>query len=312
MPDPHRDKPDSNGSLTLPSTTTLTDQFQAFRERIDTALAGYAQFDDRCPPVLQQAVAHSLLAPGKRLRPLLVLLAAEACDGSVDSALPAACAVEMVHTYSLIHDDLPAMDDDDLRRGLPTCHRAFGEAMAILAGDALQATAFEVIARDVQPASTAMNVCRELASAAGAHGMVGGQADDMAPSSPLREVSDLERLHRRKTGALFLASLRIGGHLAEANQAQMSALNSFGEKLGLAFQIRDDLLDFAGDEELVGKRVGKDSGQGKMTFPALLGPHESEVRARRLIEQACRALGVFGPRASRLEALARFVLERNL
>jgi geranylgeranyl diphosphate synthase type II len=217
----------------------------------------------------------------------------------------------MVHTYSLIHDDLPAMDDDDLRRGLPTCHKLFGEAMAILAGDALLALAFEVLAKGVRPPGVAAECCAALAEAAGACHLVGGQADDINGEPTGGGLAALESIHRRKTGALILAALRLGGLVAGADPPQSQALQQYGRRLGLAFQITDDLLDVRGEEAAMGKRVGKDSGHGKLTFPAVLGVDESAERARQLIDEACHALAPLGPRAAGLEALARFVQERN-
>ena len=225
--------------------------------------------------------------------------------------MPAACAVEMVHAYSLIHDDLPAMDDDDLRRGRPTCHKQFGEALAILAGDALLALAFEVLAREVKPEALAGQCCLELAQAAGASALVGGQADDLAAEAGGGDLATLESIHRRKTGAMFLASLRLGGLCAAANNEQMTALDAYGKAIGLAFQIVDDLLDAGGDEQAVGKRLQKDADRGKLTFPRLLGVEESRRRAGELIAEAVAALACFGSAAEGLEALARYVLERN-
>ena len=290
---------------------SLSQQLQPWREQIDAALAAYAALPSDCPVELGEAMRYSLLAPGKRLRPLLVMMACDACGGQSDAALPAACAVEMIHAYSLIHDDLPAMDDDDLRRGRPTCHKAFDEATAILAGDALLTLAFQVIAQDVQPAAVAARSCAELARAAGAVGMVGGQADDLRAESLPPDLAALEHIHRRKTGAMFQVSLHLGGLAAEATGEQLSALDIYGQRLGLAFQITDDLLDVAGDEQTVGKRLGKDHDRGKLTFPGLLGVEQSRRRAEQLIGQACEALMSFESRAASLESLARFVLERN-
>jgi geranylgeranyl diphosphate synthase type II len=219
--------------------------------------------------------------------------------------------VELVHTYSLIHDDLPAMDDDDLRRGLPTCHAAFGEATAILAGDALLPLAFEILARDVTPAEVALRCCRELASAAGPTALVGGQVDDLRAEQLPATVELLESIHRRKTGAMFNVSLRLGGLVAGANETELAALSRYGDNLGLAFQIVDDLLDFRGDEAKMGKRTRKDSAKGKLTFPGLLSVEESSRRARELIDRACAALAPLGGASCRLEDLARYVLERN-
>jgi len=281
------------------------------RVEIDAALERYTEFDADCPAVLRDAIQHSLLAPCKRLRPLLVLMAAEACGSNREAAIPAACAVEMVHTYSLIHDDLPAMDDDDLRRGRATCHAKYGEAMGILAGDALLTSAFEILGRDIRDASVAAACCVELAKAAGASGMVGGQVDDLAAEFQDAGLEQLERIHRRKTGAMFLVSLRLGALVAGADDEQLAAMNTYGAKLGLAFQIADDLLDVQGDVASMGKRTGKDSDRGKLTFPSLLGVDESTRRAGQLIDEACAALTIFGPNASQLEALARYVVERN-
>jgi geranylgeranyl diphosphate synthase type II len=275
---------------------------------------------------------YSLLAPGKRLRPLLVVLAQEACTGA--SALeprapgaspwPAACAVEMIHAYSLIHDDLPAMDDDDLRRGQPTCHKQFGEGMAILAGDALQALAFETLAQ-AYPGWIGTACCLELARAAGGPGMVGGQVDDLygAPTSTGDRsdgpalVDRLEHLHSRKTGALIGASLKLGALVAHADTGHppegglLEGLAAYGRCLGLAFQIIDDLLDVESSAAQTGKSVGKDAARGKMTYPGLLGPAESRRRAERLGQQARDHLAGLGPTGNCLRELVSYVLERD-
>jgi geranylgeranyl diphosphate synthase type II len=217
----------------------------------------------------------------------------------------------MIHSYSLVHDDLPAMDDDDLRRGRPTCHKAFGEAEAILAGDALLTMAFEVLAKDVHPPEVAAHCCAALAEAAGPTALVGGQADDLALQFTAGDIRTLEDIHARKTGAMFLVSLRLGGYVGGADVIRQAALERFGRKVGLAFQIADDLLDVQGDEAALGKRVGKDSDHGKLTFPALLGIEESQRRALRLIDEACAALEPLGDKRAGLEALARYVVERN-
>jgi geranylgeranyl diphosphate synthase type II len=290
--------------------------FDRFRPRIDEALYRYSQFGDDCPAHLAEAIRYALLGPGKRLRPQLVLMAAEACGGSIDDALPAACAVEMVHAYSLVHDDLPAMDDDDLRRGRPTCHKRFGEAVAILVGDALLARAFEVLASDIEPPEVAARCCAVLAHAAGAAALVGGQAADLqwaaaggaAVSSDLKQ---LEAIHRRKTGALFVASLELGGIVAGATAAPLDALKAYGRNVGLAFQITDDLLDASGNQSAVGKRVAKDSANGKLTFPTLLGIDESRCRAAKLLDDACAIIKVLGSAAEPLRALANFVGARE-
>jgi geranylgeranyl diphosphate synthase, type II len=322
--------------MTTPLSLSFAELAHSLGPRIDAALDARTCLGDGCPVRLAEAMRYSLLAPGKRLRPMLVLLAAEACGGSTDAAMPAACAVEMVHAYSLVHDDLPAMDDDDLRRGRPTCHKAFDEATAILAGDALLTLAFETLAKEIQPPAVAAACCAALAEAAGACNMVGGQADDVdegirdwglgirdgssrlaaagtaVPSSLLSPLSPLlESIHHRKTGAMIRVSLRLGVLVAVANTEQRVALDSYGRCLGLAFQITDDLLDVRSNEAAAGKRVGKDARQGKLTFPALLGLDQSAQHAEQLIAEARHALALFGPRADGLDALARYVLERN-
>jgi geranylgeranyl diphosphate synthase type II len=289
--------------------------FDRLRPRIDAALADYSQFDEGCPAHLAEAIRYALLGPGKRLRPQLVLMAAEACGGSIEAAMPAACAIEMVHAYSLVHDDLPAMDDDDLRRGRPTCHKRFGEAVAILVGDALLARAFEVLAGEVQPPAAAARCCAILAQAGGATALVGGQAADLQqaenPDPVSNGINDLQAIHDRKTGALFVAALELGGVVAGASAYQLAALHGYGQRVGLAFQITDDLLDVAGDAAAVGKRVAKDSENGKLTFPAVLGIEESRRRAAELIDEACDIIEVLGPTAEPLVALARFVCSRE-
>lgn len=307
-----------------------TDSFeqlaQELRPQIEAALEVYTRAVPGCPAALAESMRYSLLAPGKRLRPLLVLMAAEACGGKVGDAMPAACAVEMIHCYSLIHDDLPAMDDDDLRRGRPTNHKVYGEAVAILAGDALLTRAFEILARDIQPPQVAAACCATLGQAAGAAELVGGQADDIlgekghakqngsgrpGPASTEAMLAGLESIHRRKTGSLFLVSLRLGALTAGADGRQMKLLDEYGERLGLAFQIADDLLDVQGNEGAVGKRVGKDADRGKLTFPGLLGADESQRRAERLVAEACDLVEALGPAAEPLAALARYVVERD-
>jgi geranylgeranyl diphosphate synthase type II len=279
--------------------------------RIDAALDRYSQFDDGCPAELGEAIRYALLAPGKRLRPRLVLLAATACGGAIDDALPAACAVEMIHTYSLVHDDLPAMDDDDLRRGRPTCHKVYGEAIGILVGDALLARAFEIMATDVKPADRAARCCAVLGHAAGATALVGGQASDLAGGVTGDDIPSLESIHRRKTGALITASLELGAICAGAAPPQVAALKTYGQNLGLAFQITDDLLDVSGSQAAMGKRIAKDANRGKATYPQLLGIEASRDRTAALVEEACQAVALFGPLGKPLVDLANFVRDRN-
>jgi geranylgeranyl diphosphate synthase type II len=293
---------------------------KALGPQIDRALDAHVALGDGCPEPLREAMRYSLLAPGKRLRPMLVLMAAEACGGSIEAAMPAACAVEMIHAYSLIHDDLPAMDDDDLRRGRPTCHKQFDEATAILAGDALLTLAFETLAKEIEPPAVAARGCAALAEAAGACGMVGGQADDVwgERRGMLDEKSDgagalaaLESIHRRKTGAMIRVSLRLGAMVAGADDEKVDALVTYGDRIGLAFQIADDLLDVQSTAATMGKRVGKDAERGKLTYPGVLGVDPSRAYAERLIAQACQVLSPFGAKAEGLETVARYVLERN-
>jgi len=291
----------------------LDESWQALVESINSRLEDYVQRGGSdCPAQLREAMAYSLLAGGKRLRPVLVLLASEACGGRVEDALPAACAIEMVHTYSLIHDDLPAMDDDDLRRGRPTNHVQFGEATAILAGDALLTLAFEILATDVRPGDVAADCCADLAQAAGAAGMVGGQmADLQAEDAQNTDIVQLESIHRRKTGCLLSCALTMGARIAAAPPETIAMLKNYGECVGLAFQIADDLLDVSGDREKMGKGVGKDADHGKLTYPSLLGVQQSQEKSKQLIERACGSIAALGGHGRRLEALARFVLERD-
>jgi geranylgeranyl diphosphate synthase type II len=283
---------------------------------IDAALDRYTRFDDDCPPNLTEAIRYSLLAPGKRLRPRLVLMAAEACGGDFSPALPAACAVEMIHAYSLVHDDLPAMDDDDIRRGRPTCHKVYGEATAILVGDALLARAFELLASEIEPRQVAAQCCAVLARAAGPTALVGGQAADLEMEAANKvslngSLEELEAIHRRKTGSLIEASLQLGALVAGATATQLKTLSTFGRHLGLAFQITDDLLDVAGSQADVGKRLAKDAERGKLTYPRLLGVEASRQRATKLIDEACAMIEVFGPRGEPLQVLAKYVGQRK-
>ena len=291
------------------------------QERVEAALRSVVPAaSSDAPASLVEAMSYSLLAPGKRLRPLLAVLACEAIGGTVDAALPAACALEMVHTYSLIHDDLPAMDDDDLRRGLPTCHKKFGEALAILAGDALLAMAFEVLGTSYGPRTAAVS-CVELARGSGAAGMVGGQVLDLEaegriPAGRASEgVAGLENIHRRKTGALFRSALRLGLYAAQGecengvNPQTLADADAYASAFGLAFQVTDDLLDVESTAEALGKRAGKDATRGKMTYPGLLGIEESRSRAKQLGQEAALAAERLG--SDLLARLARYVVERE-
>jgi len=298
------------------------------RSFTDARLDAAIELSPEASPRLVDAMRYALLAPGKRLRPALVLWAASACRGGMglsceeawEVATPAAVAVEMIHAYSLVHDDLPAMDDDDLRRGRPTCHRQFDEATAILCGDALQAMAFETLAKGM-PAATAAQGCLVLARAAGGEALVGGQADDLAAergwvsdmtTAPVAEqVAWLERIHRRKTGALFRAALELGGLSVAASNDQLAMLAAFGRAFGLAFQIADDILDAEGTEAAVGKRVGKDVERGKLTFPSVIGLEASRERGNALAREAAEAVTRIGPAAADLTRLAHWIIRRN-
>ena len=269
------------------------------------------------PERLLAAMRYAVMGPGKRLRPRLALLAARACQGDVASALPTACAVEMIHAYSLVHDDLPAMDDDDLRRGRPTVHREFDEATAILVGDALQALAFESLAVGIADADKAARCCLELATCAGAGGLVGGQADDLAAGNELSSDATEERLahlrhiHNRKTGRLIVTSLRLGAIASGGSEPQIEALTTYGQALGLLFQVTDDLLDTGGDATVVGKQVGKDAERGKLTYPGLMGTEASRDYAKELAAEAATALKDFAEEAEPLRQLTRQILTRD-
>ena len=295
----------------MATSTLFPPEIEAWRSQIDDALQAYCQFDDDCPRHLADAIRYCLLAPGKRFRPLLVLTASEICGGTIEQAMPAACAVEMIHNYSLIHDDLPAMDDDDFRRGRATCHIQYDEATAILAGDALIPMAFEILARDVRPADKASCCVAALARASGPSQLVGGQADDLGFQFSPADLDSLERIHHRKTGALIAVSLKLGAIIAGAPPEKLTGLTEYGKHLGLAFQIVDDLLDLRGSQDKMGKRAGKDADRGKLTYPAVLGEEKSELRAREVAQTAIDSLKPFGKSAKVLEVLARFVIDRT-
>ena len=264
------------------------------------------------PGAIHDAMAYSLFAPGKRLRPILVMFACEAAGGTEEQALPAACAVEMVHTYSLIHDDLPAMDDDDLRRGRPTVHVAFDEATAILAGDALQAQAFSLLAEETRaPHALRVAWLATLANATGAAGMCGGQALDMAGTGASLALEELERLHALKTGALIRAAVRMGALAGTNDGAVLQPLDDFAAALGLAFQIRDDLLDIEASSEQLGKTAGKDQAQAKSTYPSLLGADGARDALARQVARMDHILAGLGGDREPLRALARLAVERQ-
>jgi len=288
------------------------------RERVEAAITAAIPADWAMPARLREAVTYSLQAGGKRLRPILCLAAAESVRGdaaAAERAIPFAVAVELIHTYSLIHDDLPAMDNDDFRRGRPTSHKVFGEAMAILAGDGLLTHAFYVAAQAVKagvPAERTLRVIEEMARLAGLPGMVAGQAADMLGQRGATGLDELERMHARKTGDLIVCALRAGGHAAEADEAGLAALERYGRNLGLAYQIRDDILDLTGDERKLGKPVGSDARQEKVTYPYLIGLEESSKRLLELTREAKEAVRGAGlARPERLIAIADVLVFRD-
>ena len=261
---------------------------------------------------LLEAMRYSLLGGGKRLRPILALAACEAVGGAPERAIGFACAVEMIHNYSLIHDDLPCMDNDDLRHGHATNHKVYGDAMATLSGDGLLTDAFKVLARsDGVPSAVVLQTVADLAEAAGSAGMVGGQVIDLQSEGKALSLDELKHLHAKKTGALFLASIVGGARLGGATEPQLANLNQYARALGLAFQVVDDLLDVEATTEQMGKRTGKDEAAGKATFPSLMGIDKSRQFARDLERQAYDTLAEFGPAAEPLRAIATFVVERR-
>jgi geranylgeranyl diphosphate synthase type II len=279
---------------------------------IDAALDRFIPSDTTPPATLHKAMRHSVFAGGKRLRPILTLAAAEAAGGSKESATFAACAVECLHTYSLIHDDLPSMDNDDFRRGVPTCHKVYGDAVAILAGDALQALAFEILVKTpVTVRYTAADLVAELARTAGSLHLVGGQVADLEGETRRLPLEDLRFIHESKTAALLTSSLKLGGMSADCGAEELQALQEFGMATGLAFQIIDDILDVTQTSEKLGKSAGKDVASEKSTYPAILGLDASREEAHRLTQRAHEALGVFGQRGEWLRALADYLLERD-
>ena len=285
------------------------------RLQVDRALDLWIAGEEEFPPQVHKAVRYSLFAGGKRLRPILALAAAEAVGGKVTEALPVACALELIHTYSLIHDDLPAMDNDDLRRGRPTSHKVFGEAAAILAGDALLTEAFRLMARpdlmkNISP-RRCLRAIHTLTLSAGSQGMVGGQVMDMACEGEEIKPDILEYIHTHKTGALIGAATAVGAVIGGGSPREVRALEEYGRKMGLAFQIMDDLLDVQGEEKQMGKAVGKDRAKGKATYPALFGIEDSRRKAEGLIREAVTHLDPFNRRANPLREIARYILQRK-
>lgn len=295
----------------MSSPFSLDAYLAARRALVEAALAERLDAISSVPPRLHDAMRYSLLAGGKRLRPVLALAACEAVCGQPERALDAACALEFIHTYSLIHDDLPAMDDDDFRRGRPTAHKVYGEGLAILAGDALLTEAFGVAAAARAEAAVVAAVVRELARATGAAGMVGGQVIDIVSTGRRLSLAELETLHRAKTGELLAVSVRAGARFGGATDEELAALGRYGDALGLGFQIIDDVLDVTADLATLGKDPGSDQAAGKTTFVDLLGVEGARARAHEVMAEGLASLERFGERALPLRELGRYAVERD-
>jgi len=297
----------------LYSTVMLKETLAQGQALADAALERLLPAASQHPTSIHQAMRHSVFAGGKRLRPILCMEAGRMVSGSLPPGIEeVGAALEMLHTYSLIHDDLPALDNDDLRRGRPTCHKAFGEAIAILAGDALQTQAYEVLARAQCPAEARVRIIEEIARGTGTiDGMIGGQVADLEAEHKKPDLKTLEYIHRSKTAALITASVVSGGLYAGADDAAVAKLRSFGQSIGLAFQIVDDVLDVTQTSQQLGKTAGKDTTAEKVTYPALFGIDESLKKANSLVTTGCAALDSFGARAETLKSLAWFLVERK-
>ena len=283
------------------------------QRKIDRALDGYLPSANTKPATIHKAMRYSLFAGGKRLRPILCLAAAEACRGDIGNALPLACALECIHTYSLVHDDLPSMDNDDFRRGRPTCHKIFGDGIAILAGDALLTIAFEIVSRaKPAPRYNISALLREISVAAGSQKLIAGQVADLEAEGKDVKRDQLKFIHENKTAAILKTSVRLGAMSANADARKLSAITRFGQQLGLAFQIIDDILDVTQTSEILGKSAGKDVAAKKATYPAVIGLEKSRAEARRLTRKAHNALSMFGSSdAEPLHTLANYLLERE-
>ncbi|MBT9172772.1 MAG: Farnesyl diphosphate synthase [Syntrophomonadaceae bacterium] len=289
-------------------------EIRALIAEVDRALERYLPAEEAYPEEIYRAMRYSVFAGGKRLRPLLTLAAADIYSIPRQHALPVACALELVHTYSLVHDDLPALDNDDYRRGRLSNHRVFGEAIAILTGDALLTLAFELLARETAhlfPAATVVRLVQEMAAAAGAAGMIGGQVVDLLAEGRKVDAGTLDYIHRHKTGMLFSCAVRSGALLGEPSPGDLAQLNSFAEHAGLAFQIADDILDIVGDLEVLGKKPGSDLRKQKVTYPAMFGLAEAKRKATETLNSAKAALAPFGDKAGQLLVLADFLVNRE-
>ena len=290
----------------------LTAYLKSRQKMIDRALDHFLPKERALPPTIHKAMRYSLFAGGKRLRPILCLAAAEGCKGKAAAALPLACAMECIHTYSLVHDDLPSMDNDDFRRGRATCHRVFGNGIAVLAGDALLTVAFEIAARTRPKRRYSMaEILREIAIAAGSRKLIAGQVADLEAEGKRVSRDELRYIHENKTAAMITTSIRLGAMSANADAKKLRALTKFGHSLGLAFQVIDDILDVTQTSEKLGKSAGKDVAAQKATYPAVIGLDASRVEARRLTKNAQGALKLFGREAEPLRELANYLLARE-
>lgn len=297
--------------MSAAATSRIPDLLKQCADSVDRALQSYLARHGRAPGRLAESMRYSVEAGGKRLRPALVILSCRACGGPDSAALPAAAAIECVHTFSLIHDDLPAMDDDDLRRGRPTNHKVYGEAMAILAGDALVTLAFEILATQSAEPTVMARMVAELADATGWQGMIGGQVEDIDGESCPPQRERVERIHAMKTARLIQSACRLGALAANAPKPACDALSRFGHELGVAFQIVDDLLDVTATTDDLGKRAGKDETSEKQTYPRVFGVETSRTLAREAIQRAKASLAMLGPSAEPLTDLADFVADRR-
>lgn len=293
-------------------SSNLKDYLKSLVNHVDTALDDFLPIPGEAPGAIHEAMRYTIFAGGKRLRPVLCIAAAEACGGNESSALKAACAVELMHTYSLVHDDLPCMDDDDLRRGRPTCHKVYGEGMAVLCGDALLTESFALLAKsDASERYTVGQMISELASAGGSRKLIGGQVLDLEGEGQQLSKEQLLAIHEAKTAALLMTSLRLGGMTANASPEQLAALSDFGYSLGLAFQVIDDILDVTQTTKSLGKTAGKDVAANKSTYPSVWGLEQSGKEAERLTQVALEALEIFGERGARLREIAEWMLARE-
>src|SRR5438445_6757005 len=304
----------TKSTFTVPSGSAmnLKSYLKSRQKKIDRALDRYLPKESVKPATIHKAMRYSLFAGGKRLRPILCLAAAEACGGKIDNALPLACALECIHTYSLVHDDLPSMDNDDFRRGRPTCHKVFGDGIAVLGGDGLLTIAFEIVSRAKTPRHYDMSILlREIAMAAGSQKLIAGQVADLEAEGRKIDMAGLRYIHENKTAAILTTSARLGAMSANADAKKLAAITKFGRALGLAFQIIDDILDVTQTSEKLGKSAGKDAAAKKATYPAVIGSKQTRLEAKRLTRRAHNALSIFDGKAETLHALANYLLERE-